>query len=90
MGGIFSVLYFATYQGPQVNVSLHSSFVLTGFVRRDVWLKIDLNSALLLGLGSKRTGSHGSISAKASMTSSHTINEDLSNILVFYLPYEEK
>lgn len=53
-------------------------------------MKIDLNSALLLGLGSKRTGSRGRISPKASMTSSHVINDDLSNILVFYLPYEEK
>lgn len=52
-------------------------------------MKIDLNSALLLGLGSKRIGSHRRISSKASMTSSHIINEDFLNILVFCLPYEE-
>lgn len=40
-------------------------------------MKIDLNSALLLGLGSKRIGSHRRISPKVSMTSSHIINEDL-------------
>lgn len=68
MGGIFAVFYFATYRGPQSHVSLHCSFVLAGFVRRDVWMKTDLNSALLLGLGSKRIGSHRRISAKASMT----------------------
>jgi len=45
-------------------------------------MKIDLNSALLLGLGSERTGSHTRISSEASMTSSHIINEDLLNILV--------
>lgn len=36
LGDNFSVLYFATYWGLQIHISLHSSFVLTVFVRRRV------------------------------------------------------
>lgn len=83
---------FATYWGPQIHISLHSSFVLIVFVRRimKMWMKIDLKSALLLGLGSNRISSHRRISPKVSMAFSYTINEDLLNILVFRLPYEGK
>lgn len=47
------------------HVSLYCfSVCSSGLVRRDVWMKINLNSVLLIGLGSKRIGSHRRISPR--------------------------